>query len=69
MMTSYFAGIVDFIGLHPHYALTAIFMLACCGIRTPPGRMPPRLRKSGGSIKLASGSHSKAAMNLKAAAL
>jgi membrane protein DedA with SNARE-associated domain len=27
-MTSYFAGIVDFIGGHPHYALTAIFLLA-----------------------------------------
>jgi hypothetical protein len=27
-MTSYFAGIIDFIGGHPHYALTAIFLLA-----------------------------------------
>jgi hypothetical protein len=27
-MTSYFAGIVDFIGGHPHYALMAIFLLA-----------------------------------------
>ena len=27
-MMSYFAGIVDFIGGHPHYALTAIFLLA-----------------------------------------
>jgi membrane protein DedA with SNARE-associated domain len=27
-MTSYFAGIVDFIGGHPHYALTAILLLA-----------------------------------------
>ena len=27
-MTSYFAGIIDFIGTHPHYALTAIFLLA-----------------------------------------
>jgi hypothetical protein len=27
-MTSYFAGIVDFIGGHPHYALIAILLLA-----------------------------------------
>jgi hypothetical protein len=27
-MMSYFAGIVDFIGGHPHYAQTAIFLLA-----------------------------------------
>ena len=27
-MTSYFAWIVDFVGRHPHYALTAIFLLA-----------------------------------------
>jgi membrane protein DedA with SNARE-associated domain len=27
-MTAYFAGIIDFIGGHPHYALKAIFLLA-----------------------------------------
>jgi hypothetical protein len=27
-MTPYFAWIVDFVGRHPHYALTAIFLLA-----------------------------------------
>lgn len=27
-MTSYFVGIIDFIGGHPHYAFTAIFLLA-----------------------------------------
>ena len=27
-MTSYFAGVVDFIGEHPHYALAAILLLA-----------------------------------------
>ena len=27
-MTSYFAEIVNFVGVHPHYALTAIFLLA-----------------------------------------
>jgi membrane protein DedA with SNARE-associated domain len=28
LMTSYFAEIVDFVAAHPHYALTAIFLLA-----------------------------------------
>ena len=27
-MTSYFYGFVDFVGAHPHYALTAVFLLA-----------------------------------------
>jgi membrane protein DedA with SNARE-associated domain len=27
-MTSYFAEIVNFVGVHPHYAFTAIFLLA-----------------------------------------
>jgi hypothetical protein len=27
-MTSYFSGFVDFVGTHPHYALTAVFLLA-----------------------------------------
>src|SRR6478609_2953116 len=27
-MTSYFSGFVDFVGAHPHYALTAVFLLA-----------------------------------------
>jgi hypothetical protein len=27
-MTSYFAEIVNFVGAHPHYALTAVFLLA-----------------------------------------
>src|SRR6476660_2178862 len=27
-MTSYFSGFVDFVGAHPHYALTAVFVLA-----------------------------------------
>jgi membrane protein DedA with SNARE-associated domain len=27
-MTSYFSGFVDFVGVHPHYALTAVFLLA-----------------------------------------
>jgi membrane protein DedA with SNARE-associated domain len=27
-MTSYFSGFVDFVGAHPHYAITAVFLLA-----------------------------------------
>ena len=27
-MTSFFVGLVDFVGAHPHYALTAVFLLA-----------------------------------------
>jgi membrane protein DedA with SNARE-associated domain len=27
-MTSYFAEFVNFVGTHPHYALTAVFLLA-----------------------------------------
>jgi membrane protein DedA with SNARE-associated domain len=27
-MTSYFSGFVDFVGAHPHFALTAVFLLA-----------------------------------------
>jgi hypothetical protein len=27
-MTFYFSGFVDFVGAHPHYALTAVFLLA-----------------------------------------
>jgi hypothetical protein len=27
-MTSYFSGFVDFVGAHPHYALTVVFLLA-----------------------------------------
>ena len=27
-MTSYFYGFVDFVGAHPHYALTAVLLLA-----------------------------------------
>ena len=27
-MTSYFSGFVDFVGAHPRYALTAVFLLA-----------------------------------------
>src|SRR4029453_6561131 len=27
-MTSYFSGFVDFVGAHPHYALTAVLLLA-----------------------------------------
>jgi membrane protein DedA with SNARE-associated domain len=27
-MTSYFSGFVDFVGAHPHYAFTAVFLLA-----------------------------------------
>jgi hypothetical protein len=27
-MTSYFSGFVDFVGAHPHYALTAVVLLA-----------------------------------------
>jgi membrane protein DedA with SNARE-associated domain len=27
-MTSYLSGFVDFVGAHPHYALTAVFLLA-----------------------------------------
>jgi membrane protein DedA with SNARE-associated domain len=27
-MTSYFAEFVNFVGAHPHYALTAVFLLA-----------------------------------------
>jgi hypothetical protein len=33
-MTSYFPGFVDFVGAHPHYALTAVFLLAL-GRRAP----------------------------------
>ena len=27
-MTSYFSGLVDFVGAHPRYALTSVFLLA-----------------------------------------
>jgi membrane protein DedA with SNARE-associated domain len=56
-MTSYFAGIVDFIGVHPHYALTAIFLLASSEAIPVIGTIVPGSTLIIGICALAIGAH------------
>lgn len=56
-MTSYFAGIVDFIGVHPHYALTAIFLLASSEAIPVVGTVVPGSTLIIGICALATGAH------------
>jgi membrane protein DedA with SNARE-associated domain len=55
-MTSYF-GIVDFIGGHPHYALTAIFLLALSEAVPVVGTVVPGSTLIIGICALATGAH------------
>ncbi len=56
-MTSYFAAIVDFIGGHPHYALTAIFLLALSEAIPVIGTVVPGSTLIIGICALATGAH------------
>ncbi len=56
-MTSYFAGIIDFIGGHPHYALTAIFLLALSEAIPVIGTIIPGSTLIIGICVLATGAH------------
>ena len=56
-MTSYFAGIVDFIGGHPHYALTAILLLALSEAIPVIGTVVPGSTLIIGICALATGAH------------
>ena len=56
-MTLYFAGIVDFIGGHPHYALTAIFLLALSEAIPVIGTVVPGSTLIIGICALATGAH------------
>jgi membrane protein DedA with SNARE-associated domain len=56
-MTSYFAEIVDFIGAHPHYALTAIFLLASSESIPLIGTVVPGSTLIIGISALATGAH------------
>jgi len=56
-MTSHFAGIVDFIGAHPHYALTAIFLLALSEAIPMIGTFVPGSTLIIGICALATGAH------------
>jgi len=56
-MTSFFAGIVDFIGGHPHYALTAIFLLALSEAIPVIGTIVPGSTLIIGICALASSAH------------
>jgi membrane protein DedA with SNARE-associated domain len=56
-MTSYFAGIVNFIGGHPHFALTAIFLLALSEAIPVIGTIVPGSTLIIGICALATGAH------------
>jgi membrane protein DedA with SNARE-associated domain len=56
-MTSHFAGIVDFIGVHPHYALIAIFLLASSEAIPVIGTIIPGSTLIIGICALATGAH------------
>ena len=56
-MTSYFAWIVDFVGTHPHYALTAIFLLALSEAVPLVGTVVPGSTLIIGICALATGAH------------
>jgi membrane protein DedA with SNARE-associated domain len=56
-MTSYFAGIVVFIGVHPHYALIAIFLLALSEAIPIIGTVVPGSTLIIGICALAAGAH------------
>ena len=56
-MTSYFAWIVDFVGRHPHYALTAIFLLALSEAVPVVGTVVPGSTLIVGICALATGAH------------
>jgi membrane protein DedA with SNARE-associated domain len=56
-MTSYFAWIVEFVGRHPHYALTAIFLLALSEAVPVVGTVVPGSTLIIGICALATGAH------------
>ena len=56
-MTSYFSWIVDFVGRHPHYALTAIFLLALSEAVPVIGTVVPGSTLIIGICALATGAH------------
>ena len=56
-MTSYFTGIVDFTGVHPHYALIAIFLLALSEAIPVIGTVVPGSTLIIGICALATGAH------------
>ena len=56
-MTSYFAGIIDFIGGHPHFAVTAIFLLALSEAIPVVGTVVPGSTLIIGICALATGAH------------
>jgi membrane protein DedA with SNARE-associated domain len=56
-MASYFAWIVDFVGRHPHYALTAIFLLALSEAVPVVGTVVPGSTLIIGICALATGAH------------
>jgi membrane protein DedA with SNARE-associated domain len=56
-MTSYFAGIVDFVGGHPHYAFMAIFLLALSEAIPMIGTVVPGSTLTIGICALATGAH------------
>jgi membrane protein DedA with SNARE-associated domain len=56
-MTSYFAGIVDFVGGHPHYAHMAIFLLALSEAIPVIGTVVPGSTLIIGICALATGAH------------
>jgi membrane protein DedA with SNARE-associated domain len=56
-MTSYFSGIVGFIGVHPHYALAAIFVLASSEAVPVIGTVVPGSTLIIGICALATGAH------------
>ena len=56
-MTSYFAWIVDFVGKHPHYALTVVFLLALSEAVPVVGTVVPGSTLIIGICALATGAH------------
>ena len=56
-MTSHFAWIVDFVGNHPHYALTVIFLLALSEAVPVVGTVVPGSTLIIGICALATGAH------------
>jgi membrane protein DedA with SNARE-associated domain len=56
-MTPYLAWIVDFVGRHPHYAVTAIFLLALSEAVPVVGTVVPGSTLIIGICALATGAH------------
>ena len=56
-MTSYFSGFVDFVGAHPRYALTAVFLLALSEVIPVIGTVVPGSTLIVGISALAAGAN------------